>query len=73
MTETDAQRKPFPNLDAIPGIRGLGGLLPLLGDSAPHLARPEDRPVLIGDGEAPGGAVMEMTAIRDLILRALLD
>ncbi|CAN5898144.1 alkaline phosphatase family protein [soil metagenome] len=31
----------------------------------------EDRPILIGDGPAPPGPTLEMTAVRDLLLEAL--
>jgi hypothetical protein len=36
------------------------------------LATTDDRPLLIGDGPAPGGSSLPMTRVRDLALQALL-
>jgi len=43
-------------------VRGSHGLL---------AAAAPDRPLLIGDGDAPGERDLPMTAVRDLILKAL--
>lgn len=53
-------------LDVIPLdpqlVRGSHGLA---------VADPLDKPVLVGDGPAPGSAMVEQTAVRDLLLRKL--
>ncbi|MBX6311563.1 MAG: alkaline phosphatase family protein [Isosphaeraceae bacterium] len=59
------------------GFRTLFDVIPLdptlvRGSHGLPAARDEDRPVLIGDGPAPSaGQVLEMTAVRDLVLQAL--
>jgi hypothetical protein len=35
------------------------------------LATTDDRPILVGDGPAPGGQALPMTVVRDLALEAL--
>jgi hypothetical protein len=44
-------------------VRGSHGL---------NAADPLDRPLLLGDGPAPNGDELEMTAVRDLALVALI-
>ncbi|MGO9915381.1 MAG: alkaline phosphatase family protein [Isosphaeraceae bacterium] len=60
------------------GFRTLFDVVPLdpglvRGSHGVPARNAEDRPVLIGDGEAPGvDGSLPMTAVRDLVLRALL-
>jgi predicted AlkP superfamily pyrophosphatase or phosphodiesterase len=58
------------------GFRTLFDVVPLdadlvQGSHGLRAADGADRPLLIGDGPAPGGAELPMTAVRDLVLAAL--
>jgi predicted AlkP superfamily pyrophosphatase or phosphodiesterase len=58
------------------GFRTLFDVVPLdpglvKGSHGLPAAEAEDRPVLIGDGPAPAGDELPMTAVRDLVLQAL--
>jgi len=58
------------------GFRTLFDVVPLdaslvRGSHGLASADPADRPLLIGDGRAPGGQELAMTGVRDLVLREL--
>jgi predicted AlkP superfamily pyrophosphatase or phosphodiesterase len=58
------------------GFRTLFDVIPLdatlvKGSHGLHAANEQDRPLLIGDGPAPSGKELPMTAVRDLLLDAL--
>ena len=60
------------------GFRTLFDVVPLdpslvRGSHGLTAVRAEDRPLLIGEGAAPEGSELAMTAVHDLILRRLLE